>query len=126
MKKIGERKGKFRNADAIDHVELSKPASETQQVKVSHFQQKAQCKFIVEEILFRRYTDESEEKALLRKTLTRLNTVKEVKQQLRSTIGMTEHGADNEFTFELLSPLGKATGADRIIRWRKEDESTPG
>eukprot|EP00957_Ditylum_brightwellii_P066289 5031767-Ditylum_brightwellii.AAC.1 len=56
-------------------------------------------------------------------TLTRLNAVKEVQLRLRSTLGMTEHDADNETTFELLSPLGKATGADRVIKWRSEDEA---
>eukprot|EP00957_Ditylum_brightwellii_P130071 9921150-Ditylum_brightwellii.AAC.1 len=56
-------------------------------------------------------------------TLTRLNTVKEAKLKLHNTLGMTEHDADNETTFELLSPLGKSTGADRIIKWRSKDQA---
>ena len=85
--KQGQRSIKFRDAANVEAVELDMTADETNGMKVNQFTRKAQIKYIIEEILCRKYTsitlDNDIEREVYRKELEKLDTVKGVKVHLR-------------------------------------------
>jgi hypothetical protein len=118
-RKQGQRRGKFRDAANVEAVELDMTADETNGMKVNQFTRKAQIKYIIEEILCRKYAsitlDNETERDAYRKELEKLNTVKGVKEHLRIILQIDLDGKDDKKTdFQIIS----ANDAHSIIHAR--------
>jgi len=94
-------------------------ADETNGMKVNQFTRKAQIKYIIEEILCRKYTsitlDNATEREAYRKELEKLDTVKGIKVHLRIVLQIDVDGKDDKKTdFQIIS----ANDAHGIINAR--------
>ena len=94
-------------------------ADETNGMKVNQFTRKAQIKYIIEEILCRKYAsitlDNETERDAYRKELEKLNTVKGVKEHLQIILQIDLDDKDDKKTdFQIIS----ANDAHSIIHAR--------
>jgi len=119
-KKQGQRRGKIRDAANVEAVKLDMTADETNGMKVNQFTRKAQIKYIIEEILCRKYTsitlDNATERQAYCKELEKLDTVlKGVKVHLQIVLQIDVDGKDDKKTdFQIIS----ANDAHGIINAR--------
>ena len=116
-RKQGQRRGKFRDAANVEAVELDMTADETNGMKVNQFTRK--IKYIIEEILCRKYTsitlENDTQREAYRKELEKLDTVKGFKVHLRIILQIDVDGKDNKKTdFQIIS----ANDAHGIINAR--------
>ena len=124
-RKNGTRKGKFRDASSVDVVELEKPASESNKMKLSNFSRNAQKRYIIEEILHRQIMDQDESTAPDYSTekdrLHKLG-IRDLRQILRNQLTNDATAKSKDIDVELQSPLGKELGAHNLIKWTNDDE----
>ena len=129
-RKSGTRRGKYRDADTLEPIELEKPASETNIMQVKNFKNKAQMTYIVEEIVFRLYksysqedTDKREEK---RRELSIIDKVMDLKSKLVEVLDVPrddlKSNSIGDFAFEIISPKCLDLGVNNLINWSADKE----
>lgn len=112
---LGLQRGKFRDANDIITVELTKPVVETNLVQVKNFSRKVQIPFIIEEIVWRQYPDNDGKQARkrAREDLAKLTQVKHIKARLEDVLGKRNEKQITQF--EVISPVAVRLGGAHVL-----------
>ena len=123
-RKSGIRKrGKAKDASKVEATELVKPIIESGLMQIQNYSRKCQNLFIIEEILFRQYPDNKDERSRYRIALRKMKKVNQLKPLLKKQL------EDKATEFETISPLCKRLGGahsliplkDDVLRERREE-----
>jgi len=123
-RELGLRRGKFRGANDIITVELTKPVVQTNLVQVKNFSRKVQIPFIIEEIVWCQYPDNDGKQARkrAREDLAKLTQGKHIKARLEDVLGKRNEKQITQF--EVISPVAfRLGGAHVLISLKDRDAS---
>ena len=127
-RKSGQRRGTARDKNEHKQRDLSKPDTETKTMTISDFQRKVQMRYIVKEIIHRKFPIDNPQTLIERTNeeaqLNKIKTVKGLKVELRRVLQVQEDGSgDKDKSFKTESALcQKIGGAPKLKGWKDSDE----
>lgn len=125
-RKLGLRRGRFRDGDALKATELDATESNMEGMKLGDWKRRCQMRLLIQEILYATYPgqdlDQSQNRSTLKARLEKIKTLTALKDEYAKVNNLPEGDERKSIVINLVSPTCIGLGDSRVRKWDNDDE----